>query len=119
MSIEALWTIRFTSTSPNTADRGNWGTGVMILETGRIFGGDGNFTYVGHYKFDVKSDQIDAEICVSQHGEGNYSIFGSASKFDLHLTGKVDGDQIQFDGYVSQQPSLQIRIDGIKRENLP
>ncbi len=119
MSIEALWTIRFASVSQNTADRGNGGSGVMVLDTGRVYGGDGDFTYLGHYKYDVKTDQIGAEIRVSQHGEGNYSIFGPAREFDLNLSGKVDGDQIQFEGHVVQQPSFRIRIVGIKRADLP
>jgi len=42
MSIDAVWTVKF-------AMGFDWGPGVMILDTQRIYGGDGQYLYVGEY----------------------------------------------------------------------
>lgn len=43
MSIEALWTVTFGS------NLGMSGAGVVVFETGRLFGGDPDYIYLGKY----------------------------------------------------------------------
>ena len=44
MSVEALYSVEFVSNQRIV------GTGVAVLETQRILGGDSQYTYVGEYK---------------------------------------------------------------------
>lgn len=49
MGIEALWTVEFKSLVENVHDSIVGFTGVIVLETGKVFGGDSWRWYQGHY----------------------------------------------------------------------
>ena len=63
MSLEALWALTF-----GTEQR--LGAGVVVFETGRIFGGDGNFYYLGHYDYNTRDQTISGEVAVIRHAPG-------------------------------------------------
>jgi len=52
--IEALYGVEFVS------NMDNGGYGVAVLETGRIFGGDSSFVFVG--KYEVKNRILHANV---------------------------------------------------------
>ncbi|OAS92995.1 hypothetical protein A6I77_24575 [Achromobacter xylosoxidans] len=118
MSIEALWSVSFVSSTGQQLAAGN---GVIVLETGRILGGDSAFTYVGHYKFDPKTDQISASIRVRKYGETPMqSVFGPMYDFELDLIGKqVSHGAIRLEGHVKAHPQLQIIIAATRQAELP
>jgi hypothetical protein len=62
-SVEALWTVDFDSAA------GGWvNGGIAVLETGRVFGGDSQFYYLGNYE--VSGKQITATVAVKQYISG-------------------------------------------------
>lgn len=94
--LEALWTIRFTSI------RGA-GAGVVVLETGRVLGGDGQFVYVGEFRSQPDGTVV-AEIDATEHTHipGMSSVLGPHKKFQLNLSGKLSGDgkTLTMNGYM-------------------
>jgi hypothetical protein len=106
--LEALWVIRFASL------RGA-GAGVVVLETGRVLGGDGQFVYVGSYR--VQPDGIVvAEIDATEHTHipGAGSVLGPHKQYRLTLSGKADPDwkAIRLNGYATapQGPAITIEL---------
>jgi hypothetical protein len=69
MSIEALWTVTFTS------NLGVGGAGVVIFETGRLFGGDPDYIYLGEYKVTPDGKK-------NQRRAGHFQLLGP-SNFDF------------------------------------
>lgn len=118
MSIEALWSVTFVSTSGQLLNAGN---GVVVLETGRVLGGDSAFTYIGSYTFNPKTEQIDAEIRVRKYGQTDMqSVFGPMSDFHLVLSSTANThNAIRFEGHVKEQPSLKIVIAAQRQAELP
>ncbi|MFN7399027.1 MAG: hypothetical protein ACK5SX_08205 [Sandaracinobacter sp.] len=58
-SIEALWSVTF-----QLGEAGQGG-GVLVFETGRLFGGDTSFAYTGH--FTLSGDDLSAEVQAIRH----------------------------------------------------
>ena len=108
---EALWSVEFVSS------QGVYGAGVAIFETGRIFGGDAQYFYIG--KTDLKGDIVHADLEVTHYAGQPSSIFGLASKFHLKLSGKVQAPVMDLHGHLVEDPSQKIHIRCTKRADLP
>jgi hypothetical protein len=110
--LEALWSVEFQSSF------GLGGYGVVVFETGRVFGGDSLMIYVGNYK--VENGAIHSEINVSKYANvpGMVSVVGFNS-FNLKLTGKPDRETLTLSGHVVEDPSRTISIHAIRRAELP
>ena len=72
MSVEACWTVRF-----GPANDG----GVAVLESGRIYGGDSGYAYLGSYEVD--GERVAGRLTIIRHNPQIRSIFGNAARFDL------------------------------------
>jgi hypothetical protein len=102
MALEQLWSVEFIS------DLGSEGGGVLILEKGKILGGDNNYFYVGSY--DLKDNQFNATIEVKHyHGDLN-PIFGKLYDFILMLKGDMDEDELILTGNILEDPSRELHI---------
>jgi hypothetical protein len=114
MSLEALWSIAFESSF------GYGGHGVAVFETGRILGGDSIMTYVG--SFGVENGQVHGEIRVRKYAPavvpGMASVVG-LDDFNLKITGKADPQKMILSGFVIEDPSRTIRIEAVRRAELP
>lgn len=112
MSLEALWSVEFQSSFDMC------GNGVVVFETGRVFGGDSSMIYVGSFK--VENGVIHSEINVSKyaHVQGMTSVFGLDS-FDLKVTGPLAQNELLLTGHVVGDPSSKITIKAIRRADLP
>jgi hypothetical protein len=89
MSIEALWALRF-----QLRDKGQGG-GVIVFESGRLFGGDSSYVYTGHYT--VSAGHIEATATVVQHTDvdGMADIWETGEKsFQVAVTGRFSGDDV-------------------------
>ena|ERR1035441_10297228 len=82
MSIEALWAVQFTGftagagVSPTRVAKSG---GVIVIETGRLFGGDTWQWYTGTYDRDPKTGRLTFHIQTGVHfTQGGESIFGGA-----------------------------------------
>jgi len=101
MSLEALWTVVFSTCGDASQEQGN---GVAVFETGRIFGGDSNFYYLGDYI--CTNGQIKARVKIARHGSNN--------DFEFELSGAYKGGEssLILDGtyLVNGKPTLVVVI---------
>ena len=111
--LEALWSIEFISNMDSL------GTGVAVLETGRILGGDSTFMYVGNYRVD--NGRINAEIKVTKYSNAINlpSIFGELQEFNVKVSGKVDRETIILSGHELSNSSMKVDIKATRRVELP
>lgn len=109
--LEALWTIKFIT------DNDNYGGGVIVFETGRIFGGDHGYYYIGEYSTD--QDQIQARVTVKRHASEAQSIFGDVAEFELHVEGEINEPDMMVFGYRPGASEYEIGIALHKVTELP
>lgn len=109
--LEALWSVEFVSNMQG------FGAGVAVFETGRIFGGDSQYYYVGAYR--QKDGVLSAELEVTHYAGEPSSVFGPAKKFHLKVSGKPAQPTMEVRGHVVENPNLQIYIRLTRRADLP
>jgi len=116
--MEALYGIEFVSNEDLA------GGGVVVLETGRVFGGDSYYIYVGSYE--VKNDKIHVKVkCTNDKRFGvlsGESIFGDIDEFNLFLEGDLEDHQSQIltlKGHMIEDPSKKISVKLTRRAELP
>jgi hypothetical protein len=112
MSEEALWTIEFETTL-------GWANGgVVVLETGRLFGGDSQYYYVGKYNY--AQPIYTAQVRVTHYQGPLGTAWGDAAQtFDLALRGNIDPDRILIEGTIERQDFPTTRFRMLKRAPLP
>ena len=113
MSIEGLWTARFGHyDAPNTWENG----GVVVIESGRIFGGDSGTYYLGSVVLDGKS--FDANFTVTIYDRERYiTAFGNfETPIEVSAKGERKGNVIV--GRMSLG-EVSIAFDLTKRADLP
>ena len=93
------------------------GYGVAVLETGRIWGGDTSFVYIGSYE--VKNGIAYAKVkCTNDHGL-LASVFGDLKEFNLELQGALNANEFTLQGHMVEIPSFSIGIKLTRRAELP
>jgi T3SS negative regulator,GrlR len=113
--IEGLWSVKFMS---NNRD---YGAGVVVFETSRVFGGDSNFIYLGHYGT-IRDGVLTGTIEVRQYGFSNFSIFGPVpwgTSFTLEFSGEIGEDRIEGEGFVRESPDRRAAFVFEKQADLP
>lgn len=112
MSVEALWTAEF-----QTAQ--GWANGgVVVLETGKVYGGDSQYYYVGVYK--VAGDGIEASLSVNHyHGPVSTAWGTNEKRFSVSLQGKREGGTITGVMFRPEHPQKMQPVRLTLRENLP
>lgn len=105
-----LWTVDFISTI------NRYGKGVLVLSDGRLLGGDHGYYYSGTYI--VKGNNIQATISVIQYDENIVSVFGNITHFQLTIDGEINEYQFSAVGTIANNPQVQIKVVGTKREDL-
>lgn len=109
--LEALWSVQFGSSL------GLFGAGVVVFETGRIFGGDGQYYWTGNYK--VENGVLNGHLDVVHYAGQPWSIFGPSTGHSLSVSGPVAEDKFELEGQVVGNPTQRIRILLTKRADLP
>ncbi|MBS1717792.1 MAG: hypothetical protein JSS72_08680 [Armatimonadetes bacterium] len=106
--MEGFWTCTFEGIQ-------GFGTGVVVLIGGKLFGGDTGYTYTGSYT--VSGSTLEAKVHVEQYVGGIPSVMGQTN-FNLELRGAANGNQIVIAGSVPGTPML-FRGTMTKRSELP
>ncbi len=109
--LEALWSVEFVT--PQGAE----GAGVAIFETGRIFGGDSNYYYVG--KFDLDGDVAHGIVEVTHYNGPPNTVFGPANRIQVVVSGQVQVPIMDLHGHLVGNPNQKIIIRCTKRAELP
>jgi hypothetical protein len=83
--LEALWTVEFEVA-------GGWENGgVLVFETGRIFGGDSQYYYLG--TFFASEGSVTAELRVTHYHGPPQTAWGDAARdFQVTAQGRWQGD---------------------------
>jgi hypothetical protein len=110
--LEALWSAEFRS------NFGMQGTGIVVLETGRVFGGDSSMIYVGSFKADDKVIRFDINVKKYAHVPGMASVVGLDS-FNLKVSGTPAREGFLLSGHVVEDPSRTMTIKVTRRAELP
>lgn len=111
MSIEALYGIEFVS------NMNDGGYGVVVLETGRVLGGDSSFVFVGSYE--VNNGTVVADVKCTNDRKMLRSVFGDIDEFNLHLEGKPDDREFILQGHMVENPSMRVGVKLTRRAELP
>jgi hypothetical protein len=109
--VEALWGVEFVSSLEV------FGYGVAVLETGRIFGGDSSFVFVGSYK--IENEIIKANIKCTNDRKVLESIFGNLDEFNLVIEGAVNDREMILQGHLVENTQLRIGVKLSRRAELP
>jgi hypothetical protein len=111
--LEALYGVEFQS------NQNDGGYGCVVLETGRILGGDSSFVFVGSYE--QKNGVIEAEIKCTNDRKLLQSIFGDLNEFTLKVKGIPDTEHKEFivQGYMVENPTMKVGVKLTRRAELP
>ena len=113
MSIEAMWQVTF---GANSTPGVMVGAGIVVLETGRVFGGDSSFYCTGNYRVD--NEIVFATIRVRRHTPGLQSIFGM-DDVTLTVRAPLTDAEMWLDGAPQHAPHVHV-VACLKRlEELP
>ena len=108
--LEGLWSIEFIS-NLNVI-----GTGVVVFESERLFGGDSGYFYVGSYS--SIQGVVTGEAEVTHYAGPSNSIFGNVHQFRVQLSGKVTRPTMELSGSVVGMPALQLGVRCTHRADL-
>lgn len=106
--MEGFWTVHF-----NGVD--GFGSGVVTLIGGQVFGGDSGFLYTGTYT--DQANTLNARIHVQLYVPGASSVMGR-DQFDLELAGTLNNNVITATGTIPGTP-FQFRARLERQRNLP
>jgi len=95
--LEALWSVVFISNS------NVFGSGVVILETCRVLGGDAQYFYVGNYS--VNNETVNATVTITQYFGSHNSVIGDTGSATFQLSGNYSHDKFELIGYDVGNPS--------------
>lgn len=109
--IEALWSVQF------VANTQGFGSGVVVVENGKVLGGDAQYFYVGNCL--MENGMLHATAEITHYAGPPSSVFGTSNKFHLSVSGIPAHDNFVLSGHVIEVPQLQININFTRRAELP
>lgn len=96
----------------------NGGYGVVVLETGKLFGGDSSFVYMGRYELE-KNGRLRADVKCTNDRNIFQSVFGDIREFNLRLEGTPAEHEFVLDGHITEKPDFEILVKLTRRAELP
>lgn len=111
--IDALWSLEFSSNA------GSLGTGIAVIEAGRLIGGDGSFVYVGTVC--VENGYVLVKLTVTKYNDkaGLEPMFGPVNEFHVHASAPIDAQSMVFRGHAVEHPAVQMSAVAVRRAELP
>lgn len=119
MSVEGMW--KFQSSSIAEPKTLRWG-GIVVMESGRIFGGDSVMAYLGHYEVDRGAITANVRSWTWNFDVGeSTNVFGMGGAIDYQvvLEGKVNGGVIEGDLWPKEMPGMRLKCRMEKIAELP
>lgn len=95
---------------------GGWGNGgIAVFETGRAYGGDSAYYYVGTYF--VSGNRVTGELRIVHYNGDPATVWGDAStNFKIKMEGTYDDNTIVG---TSSRPRRSLGFKATKKEPLP
>lgn len=119
MSVEGMW--KFQSGSVGEPGLLRWG-GIVVLESGRVFGGDSVMAYLGNYTVDRGRIEADVRSWTWNFDVGEVeNVFGMTGAIDyiVKLTGDHDGRTIIGTLHPEAAPDFRLSCRMEKIADLP
>ena len=105
-----LWTIEFISTENRS------GRGVLVLNDGRLLGGDEGYYYSGQYQ--IAGIKIQGTVNVIRFDPTTLSVIGNIDRFALQFSGEINDYNFTLAASVINNSQSQIKIIGNKKEDV-
>lgn len=106
MAISGFFKVEFSALTPGAG-------GVVIVEDGKVRGGDNQYLYSGSYS--EAPTGTTATLRVKAYTSSAKDVFGGkGGAFDLSLTGQIDDTSLSFTGPSPKPGSPPITIRGTK-----
>jgi hypothetical protein len=109
MSLEGLWIARF-----HTAEL--FGSGVVVLANGKVFGGETGFYYIGTYQVDESI--LKARVMIRHFDKSVPSGFGIEGDYEMDVSARLEGDEFKGTAVVTNRPQYSLGIRLTKKANL-
>ncbi|HHT9106914.1 MAG TPA: hypothetical protein ACFYD7_13740 [Candidatus Wujingus californicus] len=106
-NFNGLWTIEFISTM------NRFGAGVLVLNNGRLLGGDNGYYYSGSYV--VEGNNVRANVDIIRFNKNIISVFGDVDQYSLTFAGQIKPDSVEA---VASFGNTKIRITCKKKVDL-
>jgi autotransporter translocation and assembly factor TamB len=100
--LQGLWSVFFQSNFQTL------GSGVIVFTGDRILGGDAAYYYDGHVE--IQGNKADAKVKIVRFNPAGMSIFGNLASFNLAVSGTITAPDMEFHGYMVEQPNMKITI---------
>jgi hypothetical protein len=111
---EALYVVQFGDVAGGTYRNG----GVVVLETGQVFGGDSGHYYLG--KYEVRDNKITAEVKVVNYDPGITTVWmDTATEFTVLILGDVTREGVVGHMTRAEAPSVHLPVRMLLKELLP
>ena len=88
------------------------GTGLAVIDNGRVNGGDLTYLYRG--RVDHYAGSVRATIEVLHYRGPPNSVMGPLRQFTLNLSGTASAQKFELEGGSSSAPGVRIRMVGQK-----
>ena len=107
--MDGLWTAEFGSST------GVFGGGIVVLQNGKVMGGDAGYYYLGEYT--LRGNAFEATIQISPFIKGYESVFKTVGQnLKLNLEGSViDERHAIAQGHPEGMPYLRLGLKLTKR----
>lgn len=116
--LEALWVIYFGDARVPGLQPGMSNAGTVVLETERLFGGDAQYYYLGHYT--INGEVIKAEARITHFNGPPSTAWGTSEKeFAVMLEGRVATGQIDGVMWRPEAPQRRLPVKMIRKADLP
>ncbi|MHC1750982.1 RNA-binding domain-containing protein [Humidesulfovibrio sp.] len=112
-AVEGLWSAKFKL--PNLPETGC----IIVLEAGRLFGGDSYFYYTGRYEID-EDGKAKAVATIKHYAGVCFDIFGGCEReCGVSITGNLSGGEMDCVFSKLNRPQYKANIKLHRREYLP
>ncbi len=110
-SLEGFWTGKFVLGSVEVGV-------VVVLESGKIYGGDGNFYYTGWYEENGEG-KLEATAVITHFHGPNTTIFGRPAKqYSVSIKGQLANEVIDAKFSLIDNPSVFLPMKLLRRKSL-
>jgi hypothetical protein len=111
MQLNALWTIEYAT------NHGDFGTGVVVLVNGNVYGGDTNYCYEGEYG--REGEEIVARVKLCLHNGRSRPEGMLDEVVTVLMRGQPVGEELELTGVLEHEPNTKLFIHMQRRSGVP
>ena len=111
MQLNALWTIEYAT------NHGDFGTGVVVLIDGHVYGGDTHYCYEGAYE--RQGEEIVARVKLCLHSRQRMLSGPPDEDVCVLMRGRPVGDELELTGALEHEPDTKLFIHMQRRQGVP